>query len=246
MMMSLILSMPVAGVIFAFRQSNDAGKVIVIILFVGSIITWSVMLTKFKDLHQARKASQQFISAYRSEGHPVSLFLKRQKFAENPLSCIYDKSCAALGVTLESHGADPEDLFMGGIGSVQKLEEIHLRSIRNIVDRSVTEQVALLENAMGWLAIATTTAPLLGLLGTVWGVMESFGAMAITGAAMLSAVAPGISGALLTTVIGLLVALPSAIGYNMLSDQIRRLTVQTDNFAQELISDMECQHLQMK
>lgn len=245
-MISLMLSMPVAGVIFAFRQSNDAGKVIVIILFVGSIITWSVMLTKFKDLCQARKASQQFISAYRSERHPVSLFLKRQKFAENPLCYVYDKSCVALGATLESCGADPEDLFMGGISSVRKLEEIHLRSIRNIADRSVTDQAALLENAMGWLAIATTTAPLLGLLGTVWGVMESFGAMAVTGAAMLSAVAPGISGALLTTVIGLLVALPSAIGYNMLSDQIRRLTVQTDNFAQELVSDMECQYLQMK
>jgi biopolymer transport protein ExbB/TolQ len=63
--------------------------------------------------------------------------------------------------------------------------------------------------------------------------------MASKGTAMLSAVAPGISGALLTTVVGLLVALPSAIGYNMLGDRIRKLAVKTDNFSQELTADIE-------
>jgi biopolymer transport protein TolQ len=89
---------------------------------------------------------------------------------------------------------------------------------------------------MGLLATAVSSAPFLGLLGTVWGVMDAFGGMAVKGSATLSAVAPGISAALLTTVVGLLVALPSAIGYNLLTNQIRRLTVQMDNFAQEFDS----------
>jgi biopolymer transport protein ExbB/TolQ len=84
-----------------------------------------------------------------------------------------------------------------------------------------------------------SASPFLGLLGTVWGVMEAFGGMAASGSAMLSAVAPGISGALLTTVVGLLVALPSAIGYNLLTNKIRRISVQMDNFAQEFISETQ-------
>jgi biopolymer transport protein ExbB/TolQ len=71
--------------------------------------------------------------------------------------------------------------------------------------------------------------------------MEAFGAMGAAGTAMLSAVAPGIAGALLTTVVGLLVALPSSIGYNMLTTRIRRLAVQMDNFSQEFAADVQKQ-----
>jgi biopolymer transport protein TolQ len=95
---------------------------------------------------------------------------------------------------------------------------------------------------MGLVATAASTAPFLGLLGTVWGVMEAFGGMALGGTAMLSAVAPGISGALLTTVVGLLVALPSVVGYNLLSDSIRRISVEMDNFVDELMADVERQY----
>jgi biopolymer transport protein ExbB/TolQ len=95
---------------------------------------------------------------------------------------------------------------------------------------------------MGLLATAVSTGPFLGLLGTVWGVMDSFGAMANAGSAMLSAVAPGIAGALLTTVIGLLIALPSSIGYNMLTTRIRQLAVLMDNFSQEFGSDVQKQY----
>ena len=92
---------------------------------------------------------------------------------------------------------------------------------------------------MGLLATAVTGAPFLGLLGTVWGVMDAFKAMAVTGSVMLSEVAPGISGALLTTVVGLLVALPSLIGYNLLSSEIRRMSVAMENFSDELVKDLE-------
>ena len=102
---------------------------------------------------------------------------------------------------------------MGAVGSERRcLHEVQLSGIRNVAERTMADQALLLENSMGLLATAASTAPFLGLLGTVWGVMEAFGGMAVTGTAMLSAVAPGISGALLTTVIGLLVALPSAVG----------------------------------
>lgn len=246
-MITHIIDLPVANIAFALKQSNTPGKVIVAVLFIGSIFAWSVMIAKIRELRQARMVSRRFLGAYRKEANPASLFLKRRKYDASPLYVVYEKACTALGVALESRGADPDDLFMGGVGSPdQNLGEIQMTCVKNVAERTMADLALLLENGMGLLATAATTAPFLGLLGTVWGVMDSFGGMAVTGSAMLSAVAPGISGALLTTVVGLLVALPSVIGYNMLSGQIRRLCVEMDNFSQELMSDFECHYLQQK
>jgi len=239
----LLPSPVVAGVGFAIRQSNMAGKLIVLILFIGSIFAWSVMLTKMREMRLARIMSFRFLQAYRKESHPAALFLKRSRFEGSPLYVVYDHTSIALGTALEACGADPEELFMGGVGSERRcMNDIQINAVRNVAERTMADQALLLENSMGLLATAASTAPFLGLLGTVWGVMEAFGGMAVTGTAMLSAVAPGISGALLTTVVGLLVALPSAVGYNMLSDQLRRMSVQMDNFTQELISGIENQY----
>ena len=243
--MGMVPYFQIAGIAFALRQSNLAGKVIVVLLFVGSIFAWSVMVTKFRELREGRLASHRFLKAYRNESHPVRLFLQRQKYDASPFYVVYDKACLALGTTLEARGADPGDLFMGAVGSTHhRLSEGQIRFVRNVAERTVADQALFLESSMGLLATSATTAPFLGLLGTVWGVMESFGGMAVTGSAMLSTVAPGISGALLTTVVGLLVALPSVIGYNILSDRIRRFSVEIDNFAQELTADVERHYLQ--
>ena len=233
-------SLPLADVIFAYGKSNMAGKMIVWILFAGSVYAWSVMVTKMNELRRARRESDRFLTAYRKEPHPASLFLKREKYRGSPLYAVYGKTCGVLSAMMKAGGIDPSDLFMGDVGSDRpRLEKAQIDTVRNTAERSVADVAVLLEHSMGFLATATTAAPFLGLLGTVWGVMDAFAGMAVTGQNMLSAVAPGISGALLTTVVGLLVALPSVIGYNTLSNQIRRLTVETDNFAQELIADIE-------
>ena len=98
------------------------------------------------------------------------------------------------------------------------------------------------------LAIAVSGAPFLGLLGTVWGVMDAFGGIAQSaaagGRADLAAMAPGVSAAMVTTVAGLLVAIPSMFGYNWLVHNLRVLTVELDNFAQALVSKMETEYLE--
>ena len=95
-----------------------------------------------------------------------------------------------------------------------------------------------------WLAIAVSGAPFLGLLGTVWGVMSAFSYVAMKGKADLATMAPGVAAALITTVAGLLVAIPSMFAYNWLVHNLRVLTVELDNFAQELVSHMETAYLQ--
>lgn len=237
---SVLLYLPIGGAFFALSQSNSAGKVIVLILFVGSILTWTVMVAKIRELSAAKRSSVRFIAAYRGEKHPLSLFAASQQYVGSPLDAVYEATCSALGSELGENGeADGRER----IAQVRRLADGVMTCVRNVAVRTTADQSLILEENMGFLATATTTAPFLGLLGTVWGVMEAFGGMAMTGSAMLSDVAPGISGALLTTVVGLLVALPSAIGYNMLSDQIRRMCVMMDNFSQELIGDIERHYL---
>jgi len=238
---SLVSYIPLAGVEYAYTQSNLAGKVIVGVLFVGSIFVWSIMVTKIRELRLARMTSERFLSAYRRTSSPTSVFLQQQgRFESSPLFTIYDVACTALGASLERACAVPAGAGVMAVAPAgARLDEREIESVRSVSERTMADQALLLENSMGLLAIATTTAPFLGLLGTVWGVMDSFGGMAVTGTAMLSAVAPGISGALLTTVVGLLVALPSAIGYNVLSEQVRRLCVRMENFSQELMADIQ-------
>jgi biopolymer transport protein TolQ len=237
-MADLTCRWPMAGVVFVFGQSNFSGKVIVVLLFVGSILAWTLMVTKIKYLWAAKTASERFLGAYRKESHPVALYRKdRKRLGVGPLQTVYEKACQALGAALDASEGMSFDLFSQG--APLTLSDRHIRSVQNAVDRTVADQALLLENHMGLLATAASTAPFLGLLGTVWGVMEAFGSMSSAGAALLSDVAPGISGALLTTVVGLIVALPSSIGYNVLSDQIRKLTVAMDNYAQELVADLE-------
>lgn len=238
--------LPIANVISAFRMSNTSGQVIVVILLIGSIFAWSVMITKYMDLKTALKASNQFFSAYKNTSHPMALFLKRRKsfttdqYLTSPLYILYQATCRNAAQLMKLHETDMAELFREeNDKNNPALKEYQMRSVRNSVDQMLSEQALDLEKHMIILATAATAAPFLGLLGTVWGVMDAFGGLALSASATLAAVAPGVSGALLTTVVGLLVALPSVIGYNILTGRIRKLSNIMERFAQELMADIE-------
>ena len=238
---SMLISLPVANMTDAFWDSTLPGKAIVIILWLGSAMAWTIMVTKGWQLKRASEATYAFLDAFRSERLPTALFTRREDYQGTPLNLIYKAGCTALGGELQAHGIDPDDLLMGNMTteSHRRLSLNQLETLRSVVDRNVADGALNLESQMGGLATAVSAAPFLGLLGTVWGVMDAFAGMAESGSAALSAVAPGISGALLTTIVGLLVALPSMIGYNLLSANIRHVSVQMDNFSQEFISAIQ-------
>lgn len=233
-----------ANVLSMALDADISGKVIVLLLFGGSVLVWTLMLSKFVALRQAEQSAQLFLKRYRGASHPMALFLKDSRLrGSSPLQAVYDHACSALDTSIESQGVVVADLLSSPAGGERKvIEKRQIRSAKGAAERMVADQALMLEASMGYLASATSTAPFLGLLGTVWGVMNAFASMAGSGTALLSDVAPGISSALLTTVVGLIVALPSSIGYNILSDRIRRLTVMLDNFAQELTGDLDRVH----
>ena len=128
----------------------------------------------------------------------------------------------------------------------KRKEFISLKSMEHIkrtLEGAVASQSIRLESGLIALALAVSGAPFLGLLGTVWGVMSAFGQVAMAGRADLLTMAPGVAAALITTVAGLLVAIPSMFGYNWLVHNLRVQTVELDNFAQDLVSKLETEYL---
>lgn len=237
--------LPVAGVIDAFWASTLAGKLIVLLLFAGSIFVWSVLVTKWRQLRAAQRITRQFIKAYRKEGAPAGLFMKRQRYEPCPAYAVYDSVCKALGAELGARGADPDDLFLGSMSTEQRLlTKTQIAAVRSAARVALCEANLLLESRMSFLAIAAKAALLAGLAGMTLGLLDVFCGIRSPNPAGLSDVAPGISGALLTMVVGLLVALPSLIGHSMLAEQIRRLRISSDSFVEELLSDAEHKYLE--
>jgi biopolymer transport protein ExbB/TolQ len=135
--------------------------------------------------------------------------------------------------------SEVDDTFWARLEIAERITPAQMRVVTTAMERAVGESALRLEAQMILLATAVSGAPFLGLLGTVWGVMDTFSGVAIAGSANLAAMAPGVSGALITTVTGLLVAIPAMFGYNFLVTSIRTLIVQNDNFAAELASEFE-------
>lgn len=244
MITQMLLTMPLASAQSMILEMDTPGVVICLMLFGGSIYAWSIMLSKLLFLQRARSESHSFLRRYRTLKHPAELYLDGGgRTTRAPLQAVYDQACAALEAVLDVQGIEAGSLRADEGLSHVPLSDRQLRSVQNAAERMVADQALLLESSVGYLASASNVAPFLGLLGTVMGVMTTFGSMAGSGGALLSEVAPGIGSALMTTVVGLIVALPSSIGYNILSDRVRQLTVMMDNFAQELVGDLERVHV---
>lgn len=240
-MTGLLVEMPLATLWDIFLKAHlFSGKVFTILLMVASVYCWSVMIAKGKELKHAMRSSRAFMDLYRSDKNPLGLFLKRMSAPDCSLKAIYMGACVEIAQEIENKGDDAGHMLGGEREHARlRLNSYQLTSIRNAAERAIADEALKLEDRMSWLATAANTAPLLGLLGTIWGVMETFSGMGEAGNASIAAVAPGISSALMTTFFALIVAIPSAIGYNILTNQVRTIAVQMDNFADEVMSDIQ-------
>lgn len=223
---------------FALQESNPAGKVVLAALFVGSIFSWSIMITKLRTVIFAKKQSNKFLDLFRTNRAPLNIFEARLKFEGSPVFTVYKAGCKEMTYQILG-SSEVDETFKVRLDASPKITPSQMRVVTSAMERAVGETALKLESQMILLATAVAGAPFLGLLGTVWGVMDTFTGVAQAGSATLAAMAPGVSGALITTVVALLVAIPAMFGYNFLVTSIRSLTVQMDNFAAELASEFE-------
>jgi biopolymer transport protein TolQ len=220
--------------VYIWEQATPEAKVIIVCLAIFSIIAWSVMISKAIQMRRAKKLNQFFSSEFRSQKAVLDVFDRRVQAEGCPLFKVYQ----AGSIELDTRLKNPD----GGRKKFVSLKG--MEHVKRTLENTVAQESLKLESGLILLAIAVSGAPFLGLLGTVWGVMSTFSGIAQQGSATMSAMAPGVSAALVTTVAGLLVAIPSMFGYNWLVHNLRVLTVELDNFAQELVSKMETEYLE--
>lgn len=238
-MTPFLLQPPLAsGVFYAFQHSTAPGKAVLLFLFIGSIFSWSVMWTKLRMLRVARRQTRMFLEHFRADRQPLRIYQSAARFDGAPLFRVYRAGCRELTFHLLG-SPDVDETFRARLEDAPKISPAQMRAVQSAMERAVGESALKIESQMIVLATAVSGAPFLGLLGTVWGVMDTFGDVATAGSASLTAMAPGVSAALITTVTGLLVAIPAMFGYNFLVTSIRSMIVEMDNFAAELASEFE-------
>ena len=224
-----------SDLLFILDKSTIEGKAIIVVLVIFSIFAWSVMASKAMQMRRAKRLNDFFDKEFRTQKRVLDIYDRRVQVTDCPLFIVYQDGGRELDARLKNTLTEGRKLHV----SLKGMEHV-----KRALEGSVARESLRLESGLILLAIAVSGAPFLGLLGTVWGVMSAFGHVAEMGKADLATMAPGVAGALITTVAGLLVAIPSMFGYNWLVHTLRVLTVELDNFAQELVSKMETEYMQ--
>ena len=223
----MAIEMTSGGIGFAFQHATLEGKITISVLAVFSLISWTVIVGKFRQLRKARKQTQRFLAAYSQGTSPLDLYERKQPFPGSPMYEVYLEACDELKKQIVKAGG-------GDRHGTKVLSHHGLSAVRIAIERGMGEAAVDLESGMIILGTAISGGPFVGLLGTVWGVMDTFSGIARVQQASLTAMAPGVAAALIATVAGLLVAIPSLFCYNFLVTRTRAITLEMDNFSAHL------------
>ncbi len=238
---------------FAFEKATTEGKITIGALLIVSIFSWTVIITKARQLLIARKMGKRFFKAYRETRDPLELARRGEEFDGAPAYELYYVGAEETEYHLKNNpirlttiksvtkdanitGAETDHLARQ---ITTKISAASFDSVRVALERAASSQALSLEKGMIILSTAVAGGPFIGLLGTVWGVMETFSGIARANAASLTAMAPGVAGALIATVVGLFVAIPAMFGYNYMVTTIRAITQELDGFASEYATALE-------
>jgi biopolymer transport protein TolQ len=217
-----------ANIIDVFAHCDVVGQVITAGLALFSIAAWAVMLGKRNELTQLRSLNHRFERHLRDQRNILDLPESFRDRRSIPYADLFADAieaywrAAAIG---KEKGVDTS--------------RFRLEHAENALQRALARQTLRYESNMIFLASIVSGAPFMGLLGTVWGVMVAFSAVSLQQTASIQTLAPGVSAALLTTISGLVVAIPCVFGYNFLFGTTKRLVTELENYASSLADRIE-------
>jgi biopolymer transport protein TolQ len=228
MSVPLVPVLAAANIIDVFEHCDIVGQVITTGLAVFSIIAWAVMFGKRNELNALRRLNYSFERHIRDQKNLLDLPDSIKERRDIPYADLLSDAVAAYWRA-------------AAIGKEKGMDTLRFRleHAENALQRALAQQTLRYESNMIFLASIVSGAPFLGLLGTVWGVMDAFSAVSVQQTASIQTLAPGVSAALLTTISGLLVAIPCLFGYNMLFANTKRLVTELENFASALADRLE-------
>lgn len=206
-------------------------KVVLLVLAVFSVLSWIIIFWKWRQFRTLRVQGDHFLEQMERAQRLEDAYRAILALPESPYSRVFRQ-----GVNFFSE-LRPGSLREGappGPG----LSLTQLEALRMVLEKGESEEQDDLSNGLPWLSIVGSVSPLLGLLGTVIGVMNAFLGIAATGSTNIGAVAPGVAEALITTVVGLFVAIPAVIGYNYFVAQLNFFRGEMEGFSSEFIGTL--------
>lgn len=212
-----------------FAGTGIIVKLVLCVLVYFSVVSWAIIFYKFIQVRKARLESERFLVLFWQTKRFDAVNAQVDRFANSPLSILFTEGyneMKKLGERVEEN--DDPNVITADLGGVDNIA----RALR----RATTSEITRLEKYLAFLATTGSTAPFIGLFGTVWGIMTSFKGIGETGSASLAVVAPGIAEALVATAIGLVAAIPAVMGFNHFQTKIKVLIAEMDNFATEFLN----------
>ena len=204
-------------------HSGPVSFAALLLLILFSVTSWAIIVHKFFFLRRAARATDRFLTAFWEAKRLDQMYQQSDAHVKSPIAQVFRSGYIELA-RLKKRSGD-EDSLGGGIENVE-------RSLR----RSMNTETTALESMTSFLATVGSTAPFIGLFGTVWGIMKAFQDIGRMGSANLATVAPGISEALIATAAGLAAAIPAVIAYNYFLSRIRVLTSEMETFSSDFLN----------
>jgi biopolymer transport protein TolQ len=215
-----------------FLESSTAAQIIMIILVIFSIWSWAIFFSKLFNFAGVNRRTKKFLSNYRFRKEIKEWDSMGFQLGDNPCGRIlasgleeYKKLKVQVSARLMQQEARQKER-----GFINELAD----NMRLAMERTKISEITQLEWSLPTLSTFVSVSPFLGLLGTVWGIMEAFLEIRARGSAHITIVAPGISDALITTVYGLLVAIPALIFYNIFRSRVNNYSSEIDKFISEI------------
>jgi biopolymer transport protein TolQ len=210
-----------------FRSSGPMAKFVLVVLVLFSLGSWAVMLGKIVQLRRADHQSEKFLEAFHRSQRFSEVNAQAGKLRASPLVGIFQAGYAEIDSQIKAQA--PE-------GERKAYRITSLPALQRTLARSASVELQTVTRWITFLATTAAATPFIGLFGTVWGIMDAFRDISMTGSTSIVAVAPGIAEALINTAAGLAAAIPALIGYNYFSHRVRVLRHRLEDFVLELLN----------
>jgi biopolymer transport protein TolQ len=209
-------------------------QAVLLLLIFYSVVSWAVIISKWQSYRRAERESDRFLDVFSNMKSLEDIFAETKNYSSSHVSNVF----RAGFIELQKLLAKSQDKQSSAHILTAGLENIQ-RALRKA---SVSESLRH-EKLLPWLATIASTAPYIGLFGTVWGIMSAFQGLAQGGPATIQRVAPGISEALIATAVGLAAAIPAVMAYNSFSSRLKRFRVDMDGFSTDFTNILKRHYL---
>ena len=201
-----------------FLRADFVVKTVIIILLLASIYSWALIFEKYRLFKKIELSSSSFEDKFWKAKSAENFYNNLSNKNKDPLTTIFQSAMSEL------------------IKTKSKSTLVQSTRVTRILEISLDREIRTIEKNFTFLATVGSTAPFIGLFGTVWGIMNSFQSIAISRNTSLAIVAPGIAEALFATALGLLAAIPAVVAYNKFSSDSKKYVVRIENFSKRFIS----------